>query len=207
MKKTLWVAVLWAACSGSASAFLGIGDVTFDPPVHAELISLFDQTMAIYRTTMSELHRMEAVEAALQTAQRDVKAITNGNLIHYEETAMPVGIPPSIGQYFDAAQGITQTATDLSGYYQQQVRRVQQLTRLNWLVRATSEDARLSATRLGAKTSGDVTAQSSATVATLAVQSAQSMQARAIRRAAERRNERRLPEQALPLYEAFGQAP
>jgi len=207
MKKSLYVVALWILSSGSAFAFLGVGDITFDPPVHAELISLFDQTMAIYRTTIRELHRMQAVEATLRSAQRDAKAITNGNIMRYEDMAVPVGIPSSVGRYLGAVQGITQTTTDLSGYYRQQVQRANELVRLKWLVRGTNQDVRLSATRLGEKTSNNVTAQSAATLATLAAQRAQSAKRRAIRHAAERRNERRLPEQAVSLYQAFGQAP
>lgn len=207
MKKCLFSVMLWVLASGNAFAFLGVGDVTFDPPVHAELISLFDQTMAIYHTTLNELYRLQGVEATLRSAQRDAKTIMNGSFIRYEDLAMPMGIPQSMGRYLGTVQGLAQTGADADGYYRQQVRRLQDLLRLKWILRGTSQDVRLSATHLGEKTSGDVTAQSTAALAALSAERTQSERVRAIRRAAERHNDQRLPEQAVALYQAFAAAP
>ncbi|MHB1511694.1 MAG: hypothetical protein ACYCTF_10260 [Acidiferrobacter sp.] len=57
--------VLWVVATVPAWAFLGVGDVTFDPPVHAELVSLLDQTLAIYRTAVREVRRLQAVQSTL----------------------------------------------------------------------------------------------------------------------------------------------
>ncbi|MHB8254179.1 MAG: hypothetical protein ACYDEV_10890 [Acidiferrobacter sp.] len=207
MKPFLCALALWAFGMGNALAFLGVGDITFDPPVHAELISLFDQTLAIYHTVLSEVRRMQAVEDTLKSAQRDVRVITNGGLARYENRALPVGIPLPIGAYLRTARRVVQTGSDLQGYYQQQARRFGRLSRLKWLARGTGKDVSLSATSLGVKTSGDVTAQSTATLATLASDRARATELRAIRRAAERRNDKHLPERAVTLYRAFGKTP
>ena len=53
MKTARAVLVLWVLGAAPAGAFLGVGDITFDPPVHAELLTLFHQTIAIYRTVLS----------------------------------------------------------------------------------------------------------------------------------------------------------
>lgn len=207
MKSSLYAILLWVLGTGSALAFLGVGDVTFDPPVHAELISLFNQTLAICRTAKDELRRMQAVQQILKNAQRDAKGIANGSLLRYETNTLPIGIPKGLSADLGAAQGLARSGLDVGWYYQQQVRRFHELERLHWLVRGTGEDVRLAATSIGEKTSGDVTAQATATLAALAAASARSAQRRAIRRAAERRNDRNLPVRALALYRAFGVSP
>ncbi len=207
MKNSLYMILLWALGTGTALAFLGVGDVTFDPPVHAELISLFNQTLAICRTARDELRRMEAVQQILKNAQNDAKGIANGSLLRYETNTLPVGIPGALGTDLGLAQGFARSGTDVGWYYHQQIRRFHELERLHWLVRGTGEDVRLAATPIGEKTSGDVTAQATATLAALAATNARSAQRRAIRRAAERRNERNLPMRARALYQAFGKTP
>lgn len=207
MKNSLYVVLLWALGTGTAPAFLGVGDVTFDPPVHAELMSLFNQTLEICRTARDELRRMEAVQQILRNAQRDAKGIANGSLLRYETNPLPAGIPGALGVDLGWARGVARSKSDVGWYYRQQVRRFHELARLDWLVRGTGEDIRLAATPIGEKTSDDVTAQATATLAALAAANARSAQRRAIRRAAERRNGRDLPMRARALYKAFGQIP
>lgn len=207
MKNSLYAVLLWVLGTGTALAFLGVGDVTFDPPVHAELISLFNQTLEICRTAQDELRRMEAVQQILKNAQRDAKGIANGSLLRYETNRLPAGIPGALGADLGWARGLARSGSDVGWYYRQQIRRFHELTRLNWLVRGTGEDIRLAATPIGEKTSGDVTAQATATLAALAAENARSAQRRAIRRAAERRNGRDLPMRARALYKAFGGTP
>ncbi len=207
MKNSLYAVLLWILGTGTALAFLGVGDVTFDPPVHAELISLFNQTLELCRTAQDELRRMEAVQQILKNAQRDAKGVVNGSLLRYETNPLPAGIPVALKADLGWAQSLARSGSDVGWYYRQQIRRFHELTRLNWLVRGTREDIRLAATPIGEKTSGDVTAQATATLAALAAENARSVQRRAIRRAAERRNERDLPMRARALYKAFGETP
>lgn len=199
-------AALWILSGGTAHAFLGVGDITFDPPVHAELISVFRETLALYRAALSEVRRLQEVEAAVRSAQRDINAISNGSLLRYEVATVPTGVPRGMARYLGVARGMARTGININAYYQQQLRRFQNLSRLRWLGGGAGKDLKLSATRLGERTSADVTAQSTAALATLAVARAKSQQRRAIRRAAERRNQRNLPARAAALYRAFGKA-
>ncbi len=196
--------VLWVAAIAPAWAFLGVGDVTFDPPVHAELVSLLDQTLAIYRTALREVRRLQTVEATLREANRDARAIANGDLVHYEERGLPHGLPQGLRALLADTGAAADNAGDYGGYLRQQAHRFGRLARLRWLRRGVRRDARLSATSLGMRTSGEVTARSTATLADLAAVRARSRERRAIRRAAERRNARHLPREAASLYRAFG---
>lgn len=207
MKNSFYAVLLWVLGTTTAAAFLGVGDVTFDPPVHAELISLFNQTLAIVRTARNELRRMEAVQQILKNAQRDAKAIANGSLLRYEMNTLPAGIPTTVGADLGLARGLARSGTDLGWYYQQQIHRFRALERLHWLARGAGKDVGLAATSIGEKTSEDVTAQATSTLAALAAANARSAQRRAIRRAAERHNARNLPLRAMALYRAFGRTP
>lgn len=205
MKK--WVAVMAILVFGTrnAAAFLGVGDVTFDPPVHAELISLFNETLTIYHGVLSEINRIQSVEMTLRNAQRDVKAITNGSLIRYETSQLPVGIPRSLGRTVAGASDAAHVINHVGGYYQQQVRRFERLARLKWLARSANQNVTRSAQRLGVRSSDEVTAQATASLAAMASRRARASASRAVRKAAERRNQKNLPQRAASLYRAFGQ--
>ena len=196
--------LLWISATAPAWAFLGVGDVTFDPPVHAELVSLFEQTLAIYRTALREVRRLQTVESTLREANRDARLIANGDLARYEEQGLPAGLPQGLKALLGRTGAASAKASAYGGYLRQQAHRFGRLTRLRWLRRGVRQDARLSATSLGIRTSGEVTARSTATLAGLAARRARSRERRAIRRAAERRNARRLPREAASLYRAFG---
>lgn len=196
--------VLWLGAIAPAWAFLGVGDVTFDPPVHAELVSLFEQTMAIYRTALREVRRLHTVESTLREANRDARVIASGDLARYEDRGLPTGLPRGLKALLADGGAAAADASDYSGYLRQQAGRFARLSRLRWLRRGARGDARLSATSLGVRTSGEVTARSTATLAELAAARARSGERRAIRHAAERRNARHLPQEAASLYRAFG---
>jgi len=206
MNKTALGLLLWLLGIAPAMAFLGIGDITFDPPVHAEIISLFNQTLAIYHQILSEVHSVQAVQSTLRTAEQDVTVVTNGGLARYERAAMPSGLPRDLGRVLGTIGGAGAAAQDANGYYKQQLHRFQRLGRLRWLSKGAHHDVRVSTYRLGEKTSGDVTAQATASLATLAATHARSDAKRSIRRSAERRNQSHLPRQAARIYQAIGGA-
>ncbi len=205
MKKACAVMLLLVLGAAPAWAVLGVGDITFDPPVHAELMTLFHQTIAIYRTVLSEVHRLQAVESTLRSAQRDAKTIANGNLARYAERRLPHGLPQGVRRLLGTTDAAAHEARAGVAYVHQQSRRFGRLAQLRWLGRGVRQDLRLSATNLGARTSGDVTARSTAALAALAAKRARTRERQAIRRAAERRNARHLPEEAASLYRAFGE--
>ena len=207
MKTARAVLVLWVLGAAPAGAFLGVGNITFDPPVHAEILTLFHQTIAIYRTVLSEVHRLQAVESTLRSAQRNAKSIANGNLARYAQRRLPRGLPHGLRAFLGATDAAAHKAHDAMAYVHQQSRRFGRLARLHWLGRGVRQDLRLSATNLGARTSGDVTARSTAALAALAAKRARAREQQAIRRAAERHNARHLPEEAASLYRAFGETP
>ncbi|MHB1511693.1 MAG: hypothetical protein ACYCTF_10265 [Acidiferrobacter sp.] len=124
--------------------------------------------------------------------------------MRYEERSLPHGLPHGLKALLARTGAAAHNANDYGGYLRQQAHRFGRLARLRWLRRGVRHDARLSATSLGIRTSGEVTARSTATLAGLAAARARSRERRAIRRAAERRNASHLPREAASLYRAFG---
>ncbi len=207
MRRYVFGGLLWLLGGASAHAFLGVGDITFDPPVHAELISLFDQVVGLYHGVLSEVRRMQAVEATLQTEQQDIRVVASRGLARYAALPVPRGVPASMGRWLEAARSTGRRWSDLDGYYHQQARRIERLRRLDWLARGVRHDARRSALDLGARSSRDITARSTVTLAALAAQNARAAARRHIRQAAERHNARRLPAESAHLYRAFAGTP
>ena len=150
MKTARAVLVLWVLGAAPAGAFLGVGNITFDPPVHAELLTLFHQTIAIYRTVLSEVHRLQAVESTLRGGQRDAKSTANGSLARYAQRRLPRGLPHGLRAFLGATDAVAHKARDAMAYVHQQSRRFGRLARLHWLGRGVRQDLRLSATNLGA---------------------------------------------------------
>ncbi len=207
MKTVLAFVGFWFLGIGAAHAVFGVGDITFDPPVHAELVSLFEQTLAVYHTLTAELDRLRIVQATLQEGERNARAVTNGSLLRYARAGLPPGVPPSIAPALARAHPRVPARTGARALDSGRARRLRALWDLTWLTRGAHHDMRLASRTLGEKASADVTAQSTSALALLAAAREKRALKRALRHAAERRNDRRLPREAQSLYRAFGHTP
>ncbi|MHB1951401.1 MAG: hypothetical protein ACYCQK_08000 [Acidiferrobacteraceae bacterium] len=68
-----------------AYAFLGIGDVSFDPAAHLELVKLYAEGLRLYHVALEQLRRERDIARAIRSAQRDRRAIRHsdfGALLH-----------------------------------------------------------------------------------------------------------------------------
>lgn len=64
------VAVLLLFTAPHAQAFLGIGDVSFDPASHAELVKLYVELLHLYRTAREQVDRERQISHLLHEAER-----------------------------------------------------------------------------------------------------------------------------------------
>lgn len=62
-----------------AKAFLGIGDVSFDPAAHLELVKLYTEALRLYRVAREQLRRERDIAETIRAAQRDRRAIRRTN--------------------------------------------------------------------------------------------------------------------------------
>lgn len=58
-----------------ALAFLGFGDVSFDPAAHAELVKLYEEALQLYRLTQKEVERAGEIRRFIRAAESDRSVI------------------------------------------------------------------------------------------------------------------------------------
>ncbi|MHB1566386.1 MAG: hypothetical protein ACYCXG_06675 [Acidiferrobacter sp.] len=205
MIKTLRHALaLWFLATAPCYAFLGVGDITFDPAVHAELIAVTQQLLALYHTTMAQVERMRAMEQTLRQAQADTRTIVNGSFAHYAAGVDVLPIPPALMRALRTTDPSATAGHRLISYYDDQMQRLHALSGLQTLRHGVQRNIGRAATAIGEKTSGQITAQSTTALAALAVRQARRAEQRAVRHAAARHNDARLPRQARALYRTLG---
>ncbi|MDA8391021.1 MAG: hypothetical protein M0Z76_09885 [Gammaproteobacteria bacterium] len=204
MRGLVWILLLWLLACPPCAAFLGVGDVTFDPAVHAELVTLYEQAVRLYRSTLRQISRLRQIHSALQSAQANVHRVLNTSLLRYTVKTLPVSVPPVLVRLVQTMPQGNAPAHQTLLYFQRQLRRLQRVARLRILKRGVRADVGEAASDLGVRTSGDITAQSTATLAALAAQAARTRAQRALRRAAERRNGSRVSVQTAAIYAALG---
>lgn len=62
-----------------AHAFLGIGDVSFDPATHLELVKLYTEALRLYHVAREQVRRERDIAETIRAAQRDRRAIRHSN--------------------------------------------------------------------------------------------------------------------------------
>lgn len=196
MRRAALIVLVSLCASAPCRAFLGVGDITFDPAVHAELITMYQQALRLYRNTIREIVRLDAIRTALQSAQANVHRVLDAPLAQY--AAGGLALPPAFAS-------LTRVSSDghpggVVGYYRHQLRR------LRGLSRGAHAGAATAAGDLGVRTSNDITAQSTATLAVLATQRARAHTRHALRRAEARRNDQRIASETAAVYAALGGA-
>ncbi len=203
MSRLGWVVLVWLFACAPCEAFLGVGDVTFDPAVHAELVTLYQQASRLYKGTLQQISRLRQIHAALQSAQKNVRRVLNGSLLRYTAKTLLVPLPPVLVRLLQAPPRAGALASRMHRYVQKQLRRLQRVARLRVLGRGVRANVGEAAHDLGARRSGDITAESTATLAALAAQAARARARHAVRQAARRRNAARVSVQTAAIYAAL----
>lgn len=204
MKTVRQALLLWTLMTAPCYAFLGVGDITFDPAVHAELVTVYQQLLALYHTAMAQIRRVRAMEQTLRAAQANARTIVNGSFARYITDVNVSLHSPALLHILRTAHMVPAAGDRLITYYTNQVRRLTALSRLQALNHGVQHNVSMVATAIGERTSSQITAQSTAALAALAVRQARRAEQRAVRRAAARHDDSRLPRRAQALYRTLG---
>jgi hypothetical protein len=167
--KRLIAFVLIAATANPAHAFWGIGDITFDPTNHVELVKQYESMKQMYETAKSQLETMSKIEQTIKEAQRaydtlasgDIKNVVAGMKLDTSNTKTAAGLRAELANMEShGAQSVS--------YVNYQLSMIGQLENLAALQKASSNNMQQSAGKTNTATSASITAQSTATLAALA---------------------------------------
>lgn len=155
-----------------AQAIIGIGDISFDPTVYAELISIYEQGKQLFDTAKKQLDNLAEIQRTINEANRAYQSIVNTDLKKIAADLQLRNPQGSDNPYaamrseLDRAEG---TLGSNARYYQYQSQRIKNLESLDLLQKAsTSNVERASGAEVNQNTSAQISAQSTSTLAALA---------------------------------------
>ncbi len=201
----LSAALLCAA--GPAQAFLGIGDVSFDPQSYGELVSIYGALQQSAVTLAGQLQTLRTLRAMEQHAQQTYQQIRDRN---YHALAGGLSSPLAA----DGLQAVRVRIRALmasdpadAGACRIELQQLDGLRRLQRLQQAAARNVAHASTDLSGRASARVTAESTATLAALAALAQQRQRAAALQHARARIDERGLVTASGDIYGALGAAP
>jgi len=146
----------------------GVGDVTYDPAVHGELVSMFEQAKEMYKTAKEQLDTIVKVESTIQDAYRAYESLKNFDLHEYFETLRL--------RKFNSAAGLRAELSRMEGrvgggvnFVDYQLDQLASLENLMLLQDAAAKNVKDSSIgNLNANSSAQITAQSVSALTALA---------------------------------------
>ncbi len=204
--------LLAAALLGAASparAFLGIGDVSFDPQSYGELVSIYNQLQQSAATLDGQLRTLRKLQTMTTRAQQSYRQVRDRKL---HALAGGLGVPLAganggLGAVRLRIEGRRAADPADAGVYAIELRQLAGLQQLQSLQQAAAGNVERSATDLGVRASARVTAESTATLAALAALAQQRRCAAALQRARAQVDARGLVATSGDVYQALGTAP
>lgn len=168
MKRLIAFAFI-AAVANPAHAFWGVGDITFDPTNHTELVKQYEAMKQMYETAKSQLDSLAIIQQTITEAQQayetlasvDIKNVVAGMKLDTSNTKTAAGLRAELANMEShGAQSI--------GYVNYQLSMIGQLENLAALQKASSNNMQQAAGKTNTATSEAITAQSTSTLAALA---------------------------------------
>lgn len=196
--------------SPSAHAFGGVGDVTFDPAVHSQLVSMFELMKKSLDSINSQLDTMRAIKDTALEAQKTYETIKNADLDDVARALLPAA-------YMAAnSAGVDLSATERrldelksrdpknAALYDAQKRQLVNLKTVQSLQDTSAKNVTKAAIDLNERESSQVTAQSTATLAALAAAEEQRKTQEEAARAGTVADEKRFVSGTTNIYRAMG---
>ena len=204
--KRLLVFVFALAVANPAHAFLGVGDITFDPTSYTQLTKQYQQAVELYNNAKKQLDGLVSIEKTIKDAQMayetlastNLKTIASGFSLNSGDNKTAAGLR---AQLAGMENGTTQTA----GYISYQLSQLNQLENLALLQKATASNLKQSSSKINPSEAASITAQSSSTIAALAAVEAQRRQQEDIAKTAAAQAEINNLDNAKTVYKAMGQ--
>lgn len=213
MKKAIPVLALLALFEARpASAVMGVGDLTYDPQAVAQLMQIYEEMKRYYKTAQDQLEQMDKIQRTLNEAHQSYNALVNTDIDEIAKDLAPgrylkgARNKDKIGALRQELQALQSKSAGYKDYYAYQAARLSNLERLNMLEEASAKNLGKSSTNLDPRASGQITAQSTATLAALAAAEEQRRQQEELARAAARKQERDVVGDSARLYRAMGSA-
>ena len=205
----LVLAAALTCASVPAHAFLGIGDVSFDPQSYGELVSIYDALQQSSVTLDSQLQAVQQLKAMTERAQQTYQRICDKNYHALAGGLSSPSGPAGAGLQAERARIEALISGDPAdaGVYRVELQQLDGLRRLQALQQAAAHNVARSATDLGGRASARVTAESTATLAALAAMAQQRRRARSLQHARARVDERGLVATSAGIYRSLGSGP
>ena len=170
MKRTLFVALLVSVLFTSrAHAVFGVGDISFDPTVYGEVAALYKQTTELYETAKKQLDGLASIEKTIREAQQAYESLANTDLKQVVKGLKPdKNRGKTIGAMRAELERVGNGVGQNAGYIRFQLSRITQLENLELLKKASAANTEQATGKMNAATAERITAQSAATLASLA---------------------------------------
>lgn len=186
------------------------GMLTYDPAVYQEIAALFAQVKELYKLTKDQLNKIAEVEKTIREAQQSYNTIVNTDLHGLASEFVPgkylggSGNTDKINALRLELESLESTAKGNKDYYEYQLGRLKNLERLNFLQEASAGNLETASENVDVRTSGQITAQSTTTMAALATLAEEQRQKENISAAKAAEKERSDFFESADVYEAIG---
>ena len=194
----------------NARAIFGVGDISFDPTVYAEIIKLYEQGKELYKSAMDQLDRLDKMQRTIAEAHQAYDRLVNVDVHKMAEDLKP-------GKYMKYANGenrfrlmraeLSNLRDGIEGdvdFIQGQLSRIDALETLVGVQNAAAGNMQAAAKDLDDRRSNQITAQSTATLSALAAAEAQRHQQQDMALVQERAQQQAIVLDALKIYQALG---
>lgn len=152
-----------------AHAFWGVGDITFDPTTYGEVSALYKQTTELYDTAKKQLDGLASIEKTIKDAQQAYDSLANTDLKQVVKGLKPnKDSGKTIGAMRAELERVENGVGQNAGYIRFQLSRITQLENLELLKKASAANTEQATGKMNTATAERITAQSAATLASLA---------------------------------------
>ena len=154
-----------------AHALFGVGDLSFDPTVYAELVSLYEQGKEIFDNAKKQLSSLADIQKTINEANQAYESLVNMDIKKLSGDLAPRSTDGSSNRFAamrSELDRIQSTAGGSAAYVQYQQQRLKNLESLDLLQNASASNTGRASDKTNVATSSQITAQSSSTLAALA---------------------------------------
>jgi hypothetical protein len=154
--------------SQQSFAIMGAGDVTYDPAVHAELVSMFEQAKELYKNAKEQLDTIVKVESTIHQAYQAYESLKNFDLHDYFESLRlrKFNSAAALRGELSRIEGRVSGGINFVDYQLDQIGNLENLMYLQDAAQKNVRDASLAS--INQTSSSQITAQSTAALMALA---------------------------------------
>ena len=187
-----------------AQAFLGVGDISFDPSSYGELVSIYSELQQAYSTLNHELAALQDIKDMTSRAQQTINSVRNKDYVALATSLVPSTAIDGLAATRSRIETLLAKDPGNSASYGIELDQLSAMAQLRQLQSAAGHNLQRSALDLGPRDSSQVTAQSTAALAALAAAEAQRQSAQAAASAQADIDARSLVTGAGAIYRTLG---